>query len=49
MHMGKMLSMLLHATKALTKNEEKTDIYHIYNAHPLAAGGLYKNGWQERD
>jgi glycosyltransferase involved in cell wall biosynthesis len=41
-HTAKMLSLTLPVVQALRKNEKQTDLYHIYNVHPLAGGGLYR-------
>jgi glycosyltransferase involved in cell wall biosynthesis len=39
---AKMLSLSLPVVQALRNNEKKTQLYHIYNVHPLAGGGLYR-------
>lgn len=41
-HRAKMLSLSLPVVQALRKNEKETQLYHIYNVHPLAGGGLYR-------
>ncbi len=41
-HTAKMLSLSLPVLQALKKNEKETQLYHIYNVHPLAGGGLYR-------
>jgi glycosyltransferase involved in cell wall biosynthesis len=41
-HTAKMLSLSLPVVQALRKNEKETQLYHIYNVHPLAGGGLYR-------
>jgi glycosyltransferase involved in cell wall biosynthesis len=41
-HTPKMLSLSLPVVQALRKNEKETQLYHIYNVHPLAGGGLYR-------
>jgi glycosyltransferase involved in cell wall biosynthesis len=41
-HTAKMLSLSLPVVKALRKNEKETQLYHIYNVHPLAGAGLYR-------
>ena len=41
-HAAKMLSLSLPVVQALRKNEKETSLYHIYNVHPLAGGGLYR-------
>ena len=41
-HTAKMLSLLLPVLQALRKNEKETQLYHLYNVHPLTGGGLYK-------
>jgi glycosyltransferase involved in cell wall biosynthesis len=41
-HTAKTLSLTLPVVQALRKNEKQTDLYHIYNVHPLAGGGLYR-------
>jgi glycosyltransferase involved in cell wall biosynthesis len=41
-HTAKMLSLSLPVVQALRKNEKETRLYHIYNVHPLAGGGLYR-------
>ena len=44
-HTAKGLSLSLAAVQALRKNEKETQLYHIYNVHPLAGGGLYRMTW----
>ena len=41
-HKAKMLSLAVPIARALRKHEQGTDIYHLYNTHPLPAAGLYK-------
>ncbi len=41
-HTAKMLSLSLPVVQALRKNEKQTQLYHIYNVHPLVGGGLYR-------
>src|SRR5215210_2232602 len=41
-HLAKTLSLSLPVVQALRKNEKETQLYHIYNVHPLAGGGLYR-------
>jgi glycosyltransferase involved in cell wall biosynthesis len=41
-HTAKMLSLSLPVLQALRKNEKQTGLYHLYNVHPLAGGGLYR-------
>ena len=41
-HKAQMLLLSLPVLQALRKNEKQTDLYHIYNVHPLAGGGLYR-------
>ena len=41
-HTAKMLSLSLPVLQALRKNEKETELYHIYNVHPIAGGGLYR-------
>ncbi|TLY08782.1 MAG: glycosyltransferase family 4 protein [Thaumarchaeota archaeon] len=41
-HKAKMLALSMPVAQALRKHEHEADIYHLYNTHPLAGGGLYK-------
>ncbi len=41
-HKARILSLMLPVANALKKHEHETDLYHVYNVHPLAGAGLYK-------
>jgi glycosyltransferase involved in cell wall biosynthesis len=41
-HTAKMLSLSLPVVQALRKNQKETQLYHLYNVHPLVGGGLYR-------
>jgi glycosyltransferase involved in cell wall biosynthesis len=41
-HAAKMLSLSLPVVQALRKNEKETQLYHLYNVHPLTGGGIYR-------
>ncbi len=41
-HAAKMLALSLPVVQALRKNEKETQLYHLYNVHPLVGGGIYR-------